>query len=122
MLRLIDDDEKLTSTILRAGQRRECNFLTEDGLYEVLFQSRKPIAKQFKKGVKEILKSIRKTGQYSTKHYKLPQTYLEALEVLVVSEREKERLRLESEEPEFKGGNSRLLESGDYKDFAIWLT
>lgn len=36
-------------------------FLTEDGLYEVLMQSRKPIAKQFKKGVKDILKSIRKT-------------------------------------------------------------
>lgn len=54
MLRFIDDDEKLTSTILRSGQRRECSFLTEDGLYEVLMQSRKPIAKQFKKGVKEI--------------------------------------------------------------------
>ena len=40
-------------------------FLTEDGLYEVLMQSRKPIAKQFKKGVKEILKTIRKTGTYT---------------------------------------------------------
>lgn len=39
-------------------------FLTEEGLYEVLMQSRKPIARQFKKGVKEILKSIRKTGGY----------------------------------------------------------
>ncbi len=39
-------------------------FLTEDGLYEVLMQSRKPIAKEFKRGVKEILKSIRKTGGY----------------------------------------------------------
>lgn len=39
-------------------------FLTEDGLYEVLMQSRKPIAKQFKKGVKDILKTIRKTGGY----------------------------------------------------------
>lgn len=39
-------------------------FLTEDGLYEVLMQSRKPIAKEFKKGVKEILKTIRKTGGY----------------------------------------------------------
>lgn len=26
-----------------SGQRRECNFLTETGLYEVLMQSRKPI-------------------------------------------------------------------------------
>ena len=35
-------------------------FLTEDGLYEVLMQSRKPIAKQFKKEVKTLLKNIRK--------------------------------------------------------------
>ena len=41
-------------------------FLTEDGLYEVLMQSRKPIAKQFKKEVKKILKSIRKHGGYLT--------------------------------------------------------
>lgn len=39
-------------------------FLTEDGLYEVLMQSRKPIAKQFKKEVKKILKQIRQTGGY----------------------------------------------------------
>lgn len=38
--------------------------LTEDGLYEVLMQSRKPIAKQFKKGVKAILKEIRTKGGY----------------------------------------------------------
>lgn len=39
-------------------------FLTEDGLYEVLMQSRKPAAKQFKKGVKAILHELRKTGAY----------------------------------------------------------
>ncbi|HFU4561291.1 TPA: phage antirepressor [Streptococcus suis] len=66
MLKGIDDDEKLTSTILRAGQTREVNLLTESGLYEVLMQSRKPIAKQFKKQVKQILKSIRKHGAYVT--------------------------------------------------------
>nr|DAG21402.1 MAG TPA: antirepressor protein [Caudoviricetes sp.] len=42
------------------------NMLTENGLYEVLMQSRKPIAKQFKKEVKEILKTIRKHGIYAT--------------------------------------------------------
>lgn len=41
-------------------------FLTEDGLYEVLMQSRKPIAKEFKKKVKEILKTIRQHGTYLT--------------------------------------------------------
>lgn len=66
MLRNIDDDEKLVSTILRAGQGRQVNMLTENGLYEVLMQSRKPIAKEFKKKVKEILKAIRKHGLYAT--------------------------------------------------------
>ena len=66
MLRGIDDDEKLVSIILRAGQNRQMNMLTENGLYEVLMQSRKPIAKQFKKEVKEILKTIRKHCMYAT--------------------------------------------------------
>lgn len=65
MLKGIDDDEKLTSIILRAGQRRMVAMLTEDGLYEVLMQSRKPIAKEFKREVKQILKTIRKHGLYA---------------------------------------------------------
>lgn len=66
MLNAIDDDEKLTSTMFISGQNRDVWFLTEDGLYEVLMLSRKPIAKQFKAKVKEILKSIRKHGAYIT--------------------------------------------------------
>ena len=64
LVKLVDEDEKLTSTILRSGQNREVWMLTESGLYEVLMQSRKPIAKQFKKGVKAILKEIRTSGGY----------------------------------------------------------
>lgn len=59
MLKGIDEDEKLMQTIIASGQRREMWFLTEDGLYEVLMQSRKPIAKQFKKKVKKLLKDLR---------------------------------------------------------------
>ncbi|WP_421000297.1 phage antirepressor (plasmid) [Carnobacterium maltaromaticum] len=66
MLETIDADEKLKSTILTSGQNRQMWFLTEDGLYEVLMQSRKPIAKKFKKEVKKILKEIRKNGMYAT--------------------------------------------------------
>lgn len=64
MLRTVDDDEKLTQTMFVSGQRRCCWFLTEYGLYEVLMQSRKPIAKEFKKQVKRILSEIRQTGSY----------------------------------------------------------
>ena len=59
---MVDDSEKLTRTIFRSGQNREMWFLTENGLYEVLMQSRKPIAKQFKAKVKQILKDLR-TGK-----------------------------------------------------------
>ena len=66
MMRNVDNEEKLTQTLFVSGQGREYWFLTEDGLYEVLMQSRKPIAKEFKKKVKEILKAIRKHGLYAT--------------------------------------------------------
>lgn len=65
MLRTVDEDEKLTQTMFVSGQNRELWLLTEDGLYEVLMQSRKPIAKQFKAQVKIILKDIRKHGMYA---------------------------------------------------------
>lgn len=61
---LVDEDERMTCSTFYGGQVREMKFITEDGLYEVLMQSRKPIAKQFKKKVKEILKRLRKTGGY----------------------------------------------------------
>lgn len=70
MLELVDEDEKAV-ILLPTNQKLEglqsntqYSFLTEDGLYEVLMQSRKPIAKQFKKGVKAILKEIRTKGGY----------------------------------------------------------
>ena len=65
MISSMDEDEKLMRTLFLSGQNRQAWFLTEDGLYEVLMQSRKPIAKQFKKQVKEILKTIRKHGMYA---------------------------------------------------------
>ena len=63
MLMTVDDDEKYTITNSNSGGK--LLFLTENGLYEVLMQSRKPIAKQFKKEVKKILKEIRQYGYYA---------------------------------------------------------
>ena len=65
MLDKVDEEEKTVHTISMNGNyTTQAWFLTEDGLYEVLMQSRKPIAKQFKKEVKSILKQIRQTGGY----------------------------------------------------------
>ncbi|NJM13992.1 MAG: Bro-N domain-containing protein [Bacteroidales bacterium] len=64
-LRGLDEDEKLTSVLLRAGQKRSVNLINESGLYSLIFQSRKPEAKLFKKWVtSEVLPSIRKTGKF----------------------------------------------------------
>ena len=72
MMRNVDEDEKVTSNVCTHGGIQNAWFLTEDGLYEVLMQSRKPIAKQFKKGVKDILKTIRRTGEFKAQHQQSP--------------------------------------------------
>lgn len=65
MIRNIDDDEKTTIKLptkhcLEGLQENtEYTFLTENGLYEVLMLSRKPIAKEFKSRIKRILKEMR---------------------------------------------------------------
>lgn len=64
MIESIDEDEKEVNIVHTPGGPQEMWFLTERGLYEVLFRSRKPIAKEFKAKVKDILYSIRTTGQY----------------------------------------------------------
>ena len=58
----VDQDEVLKLNL--SSRSGETWFLTEDGLYEVLMCSRKPIAKQFRKGVKKILHEIRTKGGY----------------------------------------------------------
>lgn len=85
MVQTVDEEEKLKGTLFLSGQNREMWFLTEDGLYEVLMQSRKKIAKQFKKEVKKILKEVRQTGTYGVK---VPQTMKEAL-LLALEQQEK---------------------------------
>ena len=62
MTKNIDGDEKGIYNVATLGGVQEATFLTEDGLYEVCMQSRKPIAKEMKKEIKKYLKSIRLTG------------------------------------------------------------
>ncbi|KAA6327850.1 hypothetical protein EZS27_023200 [termite gut metagenome] len=49
-----------------SGGTQQALFVNEDGLYDVILESRKPEARQFRKWItSEVLPSIRKTGQYS---------------------------------------------------------
>lgn len=102
MLNTVDENEKLSGTIFVSGQNREMRFLTEDGLYEVLMQSRKPIAKEFKKEVKKILKTIRQNGMYATeKLLDNPDLAIQAFTKLK-EEREKRKaleIKIETDKP-----------------------
>lgn len=97
MLNVVDENEKALYTMYRVdGSTNKQWFLTEDGLYEVLMQSRKPIAKQFKKEVKKILKTIRLNGMYATdKLLDNPDLAIQAFTKL--KEERERRLQLEHE-------------------------
>lgn len=60
MLEMCEADEKLNLPMVVAGQRRSVSFVTEMGLYNVLSQSRKPIARAWRRIVHEELIQLRK--------------------------------------------------------------
>lgn len=96
MVSRVDADE--VTKLNLGGLQGECNLLTEEGLYEVLMQSRKPIAKQFKKGVKAILKEIRTKGAYMvTTEEDTPETIM-AKAILYADKKIKEQAQQSNEE------------------------
>lgn len=61
----LDDDEKAMSVLPTQFGDKEMNLVSESGLYNLIFQSRKPEAKAFRKWVtSEVLPTLRKTGRY----------------------------------------------------------
>lgn len=61
----VSDEDKLSTQIEYAGQRREVTVINESGLYALIFGSKLESAKRFKRWVtSEVLPAIRQTGQY----------------------------------------------------------
>lgn len=60
-----DSTERVTVSTKTPGGQQSITFLTEIGLYNILFLSRKPIAKQFKKWVCDVIRDIRLNGTYT---------------------------------------------------------
>lgn len=61
----LDDDEKAMSVLPTQFGDKEMNLVNESGLYNLIFQSRKPEAKAFRKWITgEVLPAIRRSGIY----------------------------------------------------------
>ena len=93
MLQSVDEDEKVKMicevnnvyTTSRARDTQEMWFLTENGVYEVLMLSRKPVAKEFKKEVKKMLHTLR-----TKKATLMPTNFADALEAYAKEVRARE--------------------------------
>ena len=65
MLELCEADEKLKLPVLVSGQRRQTNFVTERGLYNILEQSRKPTARKWRRIINDELINLRRARNYN---------------------------------------------------------
>ena len=66
--RLDDDERALTTIQAHSGNEQTMNVITESGLYSLIFTSRKPEAKAFRRWVTGVvLPALRQTGQFDMK-------------------------------------------------------
>ena len=95
------------------GRERQANFVNEDGLYDVILDSRKPQAKAFRKWItSEVLPSIRKTGSYSVQQrYEIPQSFSEALMLAAkqAQQIEEQQKQIEAKDEQIRQDAPRVL-------------
>jgi prophage antirepressor-like protein len=112
----LDDECKIIKAAPTGGGLQEQWFLTEDGLYELLFISRKPIAKQFKVWVRNIVKEIRLKGKYILEE-QLKNKELEYKQLLEAKESELAKYKKRTYEEIDKTGHVYVIgtDHGSYK-------
>ena len=113
-----------TQPLETAGGIQQANFVNEDGLYDVILDSRKPQAKAFRKWVtSEVLPAIRKTGGYiATKTDDTPEEIMaRALTIAQATlEKREERLKqLEADNQQKDAKIAKLQPKADFADAAF---
>ena len=92
----LDKDVISNHPLQTAGGLQQVTFVNEDGLYDIVLDSRKPKAKKFRKWItSEVVPSIRKTGSYSVeqpKELSAAESLLQSVQLLVAHERQIEIL------------------------------
>jgi prophage antirepressor-like protein len=113
-----DNTEKVAVSIADSiGREQNVSFLTELGLYQLLFISRKPIAKIFKKWVCEVIKEIRLNGVYDLqKQLEKQKTEMQLLEENKNKEFEEKAIKQKELQNE-----KTLLEKFSYKCSLVYV-
>jgi prophage antirepressor-like protein len=121
-------NERLTNDVISnhpivdsLGRKQTAIFINEDGLYDVIFDSRKPEARAFRKWVtSEVLPQIRKTGGYISISEDDDEKIILAKAVLIYErtlEAQKKRAEYEAARAEqLEKQNQRLELDGEAKD------
>ena len=103
----LDEDERGSVLVDTLGGKQQFTATNESGLYHLIFQSRKPEAKKFRKWVTgEVLPAIRKTGRYETIKSRMNDGFLDLRDVPYESFK-------------FKGGEVRMVENEGVKWYSI---
>ena len=88
----LDKDVISNHPLQTAGGLQQVTFINEDGLYDIVLDSRKPKAKKFRKWItSEVVPSMRKTGSYSVEQPKelaAAESLLQSVQLLVAHERQ----------------------------------
>lgn len=91
----VDDDDKGVNEMVTPGGVQESILINESGLYSLIFSSKMPNAKEFKRWVTaEVLPAIRKHGVYAVDEVlQNPDVLIQALTELKKEREEKEKLK-----------------------------
>lgn len=95
-LRNLDEDEKGTQIVRTPGGDQQLSVLFEEGIWELIFLSRRPEAKALKSQVKAVLREIRETGRYEVPALSDPLADLErqtelTTKAIAIARQERER-------------------------------
>jgi prophage antirepressor-like protein len=91
-----DDTQRINILVKTVGGEQSVVFLTEYGLFDVLFLSRKPIAKKFRHWVCQVIHEIRLNGKYD-----VMQQQIEQLELINLTNSDKrQKLEIKNRELE----------------------
>lgn len=103
----LDEDERGSVLVDTLGGRQNMSSVSESGLYALIFTSRKPEAKKFRKWVtSEVLPSIRKTGKFEREPMEQAEVRLRASKIKLRAAVKSRLMTLAVQVSKMEGGDS----------------